>query len=135
MVQRQNCHRTVDALVSKRQSAGSRVDRRNPMRRSLGGHHVAWLDRDHMTVGGFVGASSRADIHDGLGAAERCVDPSPELRILTSGPRVTMPDVLVARLAFAWLNRHAGIFHHDATRGGLRPAPSVRTVTPLPLES
>ena len=95
-MEREHRHRRVDAVVAQRQIVRARADRRRALRRALGGHDVARLDRDDVAVARLVGARARADVHDAARVAERRLEPPGDPRVLAPRGRVALPDRLVA---------------------------------------
>jgi hypothetical protein len=96
VVQREDRHRGVDAVVAQRQVIRRCANRRRPVGRPLRRHHVARLDRYHVPVRGLIGAGARADVRDAARVAERRVNPPGDPRVLATGPGIAPADGLVA---------------------------------------
>src|SRR5262245_11194729 len=65
--------------------------------RTLRGHHVTWLDSDHVTITGLVRARTRANVHDRTSAAQCSDDELAKAGLLLTSTRITVPDAVVPR--------------------------------------
>ena len=92
-------HRGIDAVVAQRQPVRARPDGRRELRGALRRHHIAGLDGDHVAVARLVGAGARADVDHRAGVTQRRLDARAQLRILLAGAGVAAADGVVAGAA------------------------------------
>ena len=71
VVQRQDGHGRVNALVCEWKLLGATEDSRDAMRGPLSDHHRRGFDGDEVPVEGLVRSGTRSDVHDRLSIAQR----------------------------------------------------------------
>lgn len=103
MVDREHRQRSVHARVAQRERTGTQSQRRSRTIGPLASHHVTRLERQDITIAGFVGPGPSTNVQDGPTGAESAHDRSCQLWVFAARRRVP-------------LTNHVGVRDHPANR-------------------